>query len=79
MRTYVLRQGICVQIGAGTGHLAAWAIGNAVIETADGAWLATWDCQMLEPLMDARNQQIPAPEGWRTAIAYEMFAEQRSC
>jgi hypothetical protein len=79
MRTYVLSQAIRVQNGTGTNLLTAWAIANAVIETADGAWLATLDCQMLVPLLDAYRRQIPAPEGWRTAIAYEIFAARRSC
>jgi hypothetical protein len=77
MRTYVLRQAIRVQTETGAGLLAAWATANAVIETADGAWLATWDCQMLGPLLDAYQRQIPAPEGWQTAVAYEMFAARR--
>ena len=78
MRAYVLNQGIRLQTGTGNGHSSAWAIGNAVVETDDGAWLATWDCQMLEPLLDEANQRIPACEGWREMVAYEMFAEQRN-
>jgi hypothetical protein len=73
MRAYVLRQGIRVQTASEQSNASAWAIGNAVIETSDGAWLATWDCQMLEPLLDGADQQIPAPEGWRDMIAYAMF------
>jgi hypothetical protein len=78
MRAYVLSQGIRIQTGAGKDPSRAWAIGNAVIETDDGVWLATWDCQMLEPLLDEANQRIPAPAGWREIVAYDMFAEQRT-
>ncbi len=76
MRAYVLTTGVRVQTRAGDDDPGAWTIGNAVIETADGAWLATWDCQTLEPLLDAANQRIPAPGGWRTAIAYEMVYDK---
>jgi hypothetical protein len=78
MRAYVLNQGIRVQTGAGNGHSSAWAIGNAVVEADDGAWLATWDCQMLELLLDEASLPIPAPEGWREIVGYEMFADQRA-
>jgi hypothetical protein len=73
MRAYVLSQGIRVQTGASKENPGAWAIGNAVIETDEGTWLATWDCQMLEPLLDEAHQHIPAPKGWRAAVAYQMF------
>jgi hypothetical protein len=76
MRTYVLRQGMRVQTASDHSNASTWAIGNAVLETSDGAWLATWDCQTLEPLLDTANLQIPAPEGWREVIAYEMFDHQ---
>lgn len=75
MRTYVLTTGIRVRTGTEDGDPGAWAIGNAVIETVDGTWLATWDCQTLEPLLDAANRQIAAPEGWQTSMAYEMFPD----
>ena len=77
MRTYVLTTGMRVETGVGHDNPATWAISNAVIEAADGTWLATWDCQTLEPLLDAANQRIPAPEDWRAAIAYEMVYDKR--